>query len=48
VLFVSGYSEAMPASPAAPGTRAFLAKPFTIAAVKAAIADLVTPGVGPR
>ena len=48
VLFVSGYSEVMPASGPASGTRAFLAKPFTIAEVKAAIADLVPPGVGPR
>lgn len=41
VLFVSGYSEAMPGRGTDPGRRAFLAKPFTIAAITAAIAELV-------
>ena len=41
VLFVSGYSEALPARGPDPGRRAFLAKPFTIAAITTAIAELV-------
>jgi signal transduction histidine kinase/CheY-like chemotaxis protein len=41
VLFVSGYSDVMPAVSQAAGPRAFLAKPFTISAVTSAIADLI-------
>jgi signal transduction histidine kinase/CheY-like chemotaxis protein len=41
VLFVSGYSETMPALRTASGRRAFLAKPFTMAAVTTAIAELL-------
>jgi len=41
VLFVSGYSDVMPLRGPAAGRRAFLAKPFTISAVTAAIAELI-------
>ena len=41
VLFVSGYSDVMPASATRPGRSAFLAKPFSVAALTTAIADLL-------
>jgi two-component system, cell cycle sensor histidine kinase and response regulator CckA len=41
VLFVSGYSDAMPSRGSAVGSRRFLAKPFTITAVTGAIAELL-------
>jgi two-component system, cell cycle sensor histidine kinase and response regulator CckA len=41
VLFVSGYSDAMPARGSGEGNRRFLAKPFTITAVTGAIAELL-------
>jgi hypothetical protein len=46
VLFVSGYSDVMPATATAAGPRRFLAKPFTIAAVTSAIAELASVGPG--
>ena len=41
VLFVSGYGKAVAESGTAPGHRAFLAKPFTMAALTQAIAALL-------
>jgi two-component system, cell cycle sensor histidine kinase and response regulator CckA len=42
VLFVSGYSDAMPASAAASGRVTFLAKPFASSRLVSAVADLLT------
>jgi CheY-like chemotaxis protein len=42
VLFVSGYSDTMPASAGAKGRVTFLAKPFASSRLVAAVADLLT------
>jgi PAS domain S-box-containing protein len=43
VLFVSGYSEALPAGATGSGKVAFLAKPFPSQQLVAAVAELLTP-----
>ena len=42
VLFVSGYSDAMPASAGTKGRVTFLAKPFASSRLVSAVADLLT------
>jgi two-component system cell cycle sensor histidine kinase/response regulator CckA len=42
VLFVSGYSDAMPAGATRPGAMGFLAKPFPSSRLIAAVAELLT------
>ena len=44
VLFVSGYSEAMPAGALSDGRMAFLAKPFASSRLVTTVADLLTTG----
>jgi len=48
VLFLSGYNEAMPAGATPSAKVAFLAKPFSAAALTAAIENLLTPAGGRR
>jgi hypothetical protein len=43
VLFMSGYSDSIPADAAGTEHAAFLAKPFAPADLVAAVADLITP-----
>ena len=46
VVFVSGYSDVMPGTPGGGPPAAFLPKPFTAAALIAAVEKALAPGVG--